>query len=210
MQRTHWLVFALIAGCESVPPSGDPLAPVSVRPKPTLVTPVQRVISPKPQATAVQSQVVPDRPVPAAPTAALTPNELSREMGLTDAEPPVEASTEDSDLTPESLSPQPQAADDQADALVQDQIPPMPLAPVSWGVRVISTTYAAQPPRAILGLPDGSEQVVRPGDLLPEVSMVVLAVGHNKVQLAEITPMGDHAGVRSMVLDALYPNSETD
>jgi hypothetical protein len=46
--------------------------------------------------------------------------------------------------------------------------------------------------------------VVMPGDLLPEAHLVVLAIGRDAVQVAEITPAGDHAVVHTYVLGALF------
>ena len=88
----------------------------------------------------------------------------------------------------------------------------MPGAPLdgSWGVRLVSTVPNAQPPRAILGLPDGTEAVVQPGTLLPEAGIVVLAVGQDVVQLAEIVPQGDHVRVQTRTLQALYGAGASD
>ena len=80
-----------------------------------------------------------------------------------------------------------------------------PPPPQGWGVRLVSTVPGAQPPRAILGLADGTEHVVVPGDLLPEAHLVVLAIGRDAVQVAEITAVGDHAEVHTYVLGALFP-----
>ena len=75
----------------------------------------------------------------------------------------------------------------------------------SWGVRLVSTVVDAQPPRAILGLPDGSEAVVKPGSLLPDVGIVVLAIGKDQVQIAEVTAEGDHARVVTRTVTSMYP-----
>jgi hypothetical protein len=77
--------------------------------------------------------------------------------------------------------------------------------PGAWGVRVLSTVAEAQPPRAILGFADGSETVVTPGSMLPGARVVVLAIGRDAVQVAEVTPEGDHARVTAQTLTALYP-----
>jgi hypothetical protein len=81
------------------------------------------------------------------------------------------------------------------------------LAP-SWGVRLVSVVPGASPPQAILGLSDGSSQVVTAGDLLPAVGIVVIAIGKDRVQLAQVKPAGDHAVVESIQLSAMYPASE--
>ena len=76
-----------------------------------------------------------------------------------------------------------------------------------WGLRLVSTVVDAQPPRAILGLPDGTEAVVKPGTLLPEIGIVVLAVGRDSVQVAEVIPDGDHARVQTRTLSSLFPGA---
>lgn len=75
---------------------------------------------------------------------------------------------------------------------------------LSWGLRLVSTVDASTPPRAILGMPDGSEEVVKAGDLIPEAGVVVLAVGQGVVQLGRVTPNGDHARVESVFLQAMF------
>jgi hypothetical protein len=71
-----------------------------------------------------------------------------------------------------------------------------------WPIRLVATVPGAQPPRAILGMPDGTEKVVTPGSLLPEAGIVVVAVGKRTVDVAQIRPAGDHAEIRSLTLHA--------
>ncbi len=85
----------------------------------------------------------------------------------------------------------------------------LPSEPV-WGVRLLSTLPQAVPPRAALGLPSGEEVVVAPGSMLPEVGMVVIAVGDDTAQLAKVTPSGDHAVVETTTLSAQYPHSSEE
>jgi hypothetical protein len=84
------------------------------------------------------------------------------------------------------------------------------LAPVNasipfegWPIRLVGTVPGAQPPRAILGLPDGKEVVVTPGTLVPDLGVVVLAIGNNTAEIAEIRPAGDHASVKARTLQSL-------
>ena len=70
----------------------------------------------------------------------------------------------------------------------------------SWGVRVISTTPSAQPPVAVLGFGTGEDRAVRPGDLIEEHRLVVMAIGRDAVQVARIVPEGDHARVETEIL----------
>lgn len=81
-------------------------------------------------------------------------------------------------------------------------------APLSWGVRLVSVVPGAVPPQAVLGLPNGQSQVVRAGDLLPDVGIVVLAIGVDRVQLAQVKPAGDHAEIDSVQLTAMYPTAQ--
>ncbi len=79
----------------------------------------------------------------------------------------------------------------------------MPSA-ASWGVRLVQTFERRQPPRALLGLPDGQEVVVSAGSMLPDVGLVVIAVGQGMIQLAQVLPEGDHATIETTTLQAQY------
>lgn len=81
---------------------------------------------------------------------------------------------------------------------------PLGLPTSPWPVRLVSTIPQAQPPRAILGLPDGSERVVSPGSMVPELGLVVMAVTADRVQLAKVSPAGDHAAIESVEISAQY------
>lgn len=80
-----------------------------------------------------------------------------------------------------------------------------PLTGPNWGVRLVSVVPGATPPQAVLGLSDGSSEVVRAGDMLPDVGVVVIAIGKDRVQLAQVKAAGDHATVESIQLNAMYP-----
>ena len=73
-----------------------------------------------------------------------------------------------------------------------------------WGVRLLQTMPSAQPPRAALGLPDGTEIIVSPGSMLPDAGIIVISVSKNKAQLAKVEPQGDHANIETMTLFAQY------
>lgn len=72
----------------------------------------------------------------------------------------------------------------------------------AWPLRLVATVPGAQPPRAILGLPSGEEIVVTPGSMLPAAGVVVMAIGTESVDLAEIKPAGDHAVVQGRTLQS--------
>lgn len=118
-------------------------------------------------------------------------------------EPVLETAPEPEPVVAEVV-PQPMAA-----PVVQAPSGPVPAAvglasQPAWGVRLLSTLPQAQPPRAALGMPDGSEVVVAPGSMLPEAGIVVIAVGANNAQLAKVTPEGDHAEIETVTLTAQY------
>jgi len=77
-----------------------------------------------------------------------------------------------------------------------------PVAAAAWPLRLVATVPGAQPPRAILGLPGGTEVVVTPGTMLPDAGVVVMAIGSDSVDLAEVRPAGDHAVVQGRTLQA--------
>jgi hypothetical protein len=78
-----------------------------------------------------------------------------------------------------------------------------------WGLRLVSTINDTTPPRAVLALTTGEEIVVRAGQMLPDAQMVILAVGQDVIQVANITPDGDRALVESVTLNAFNPNRDT-
>lgn len=83
--------------------------------------------------------------------------------------------------------------------------PPVDVAPATaWPVRLLKTLPEAQPPRAILGMPDGTEIVVSPGALIAEQGLVVMSVGRSTMDLARVTPSGDHAVIAQVTLTAQY------
>lgn len=69
-----------------------------------------------------------------------------------------------------------------------------------WPIRVVKTNMELTPPRAIIGLPDGSEIVVQSGHMLPEQNLVVMSIGERVVGFAKIHAQGDHARVETLEL----------
>jgi hypothetical protein len=89
---------------------------------------------------------------------------------------------------------------------IEPELPPAEglATQAAWGVRLLQTMPSAQPPRAALGLPDGSEIIVSPGSMLPEPGIIVISVSADKAQLAKVEPQGDHAKIETMTLFAQY------
>jgi hypothetical protein len=73
----------------------------------------------------------------------------------------------------------------------------------NWPLRVVKTESELNPPRAILGLPNGKEVVIRPGMQLVDEGLVVMSIGKRGVVLAKITANGDHAQIESITLTSL-------
>lgn len=153
-----------------------------------------------------------------APVAAAAPT-TSTDPRFTEAME-LEAEREDPWIAPVAAEPVPEAeavAEDTTQAAaVPSEAPAAAPAPGSgpvaglptqaeWGVRLLTTLPQAQPPRAAIGLPDGSEVVVSPGSMLPSVGLVVLSVGPDRAQLARVKANGDHAVVDTVTLTAQYP-----
>lgn len=87
-----------------------------------------------------------------------------------------------------------------------------PDAPIggSWGLRLLATVHDVQPPRAMIALPDGTELVVQPGQMLPEHKLIVLAVGNEAIQVARVTPQGFYAKVETETVASLFSSGDDD
>ena len=72
-----------------------------------------------------------------------------------------------------------------------------------WPLRVVKTEAQLNPPRAILGFPNGDEVVVQPGMLLSEQGLVIMSIGKKAVVLAKIVANGDHANIESITVPSL-------
>lgn len=186
-----------LAACMEVAPSGRPFDPV--RDEPSAANAMDTLPEAPQAITSGFNFDAEDRPddAAAADERPPTPEEAAAALGL-------------APLPLGSAPPPPAPAAAPAATPVAVPVPSLtsafPPPPQGWGVRLVSTVPDAQPPRAILGLADGTEAVVVPGDLLPQAHVVVLAIGRDTVQLAEITPVGDHAVVHTYMLGALFPS----
>ncbi|MBN1334345.1 MAG: hypothetical protein JXB39_00130 [Deltaproteobacteria bacterium] len=191
MRTFFVVVLPLLAACESVEPRGG-------------------LFEPAEDASAAVRAPPPDWQFPSTEPVTIRSEELGQGAGTVTVNPaePASATLPPADLT----EPAADAAED-----VPVDVPPVaaPAAPPppppaipdpgvtdTWPVRLVATVPDAQPPRAILGLADGREVVVKPGTLLPEPHLVVMAVGAHTVELAEVRPMGDHADVVTRTLHA--------
>lgn len=182
------MLWLLLAACESIPTSGHVFEPV-------VVTPRAAPAAPPPAGGPADDRFDEAEPF------RISSEELAGGGKVVDegedeeeGGEPVELSAVDAALAGSAPSPAgaPTAALATGGALAQ------------FPVRLVSTLPQAQPPRAVLGLPDGSEIVVAPGTVLGPQGLVVMAVMDGRVQLAKVTPAGDHAVIQDVELSAQY------
>ena len=67
-------------------------------------------------------------------------------------------------------------------------------------IQLVTAIPGAVPPRAILSLPGGNEIVVKPGQMVPEVGLVVLSIEAGRVEISRVESVGDRATVHNEVL----------
>jgi hypothetical protein len=190
----------LLTACTPVSETGDPFAPVVSAPPPAPAPVVAPVVKPDD----VEDEVADadDEGSPEETTSSADPRVAQAKLLGLDPEdlPPLEDDVAVG-ITVAEMDPQDWPADADLYGFTQ---PPPDIGLSAWGIRLISTTVAANPTRAMVGLPDGTELVVKAGTLLPEVGVVILAIGSGRVQIAEITPAGDHARITPKTITALY------
>jgi hypothetical protein len=187
-----WLLLAA-AACTPVPPSGHPFTPVAGAPAPAPAA------SPAPQGPQGDGTAFSDdrddgdaAGGDGEERGAGDPDDKLAAMARFAATPPAPAPAAPA-VAPLPATPAP----------VWD--PSRPIPDASFGVRVLGVLLDLNPPRAVLGLPDGREQVVTPGAMLPTEGIVVLAIGRDAVQLAHVTPQGFYARVQTETVQALSP-----
>lgn len=176
--RAVFVACAFFAGCESMEPSGDVLAAVDAGTPPA---PVEVVTPTEP----VDEPLVPGEAPPEVVQEEMV--DLVTQPSLMEADEPSGA----------EVVPAPEPATEEAVGDVAAASQPR------WGVRVLSTLSEANPPRAVVVLPDGSEEVVRPGSMLPEAGIVVLSIAKDVVEISEIETQGMYASIRTRSIQAL-------
>jgi len=203
--RTSLLALSLgVLGCEATEPMNNPFQPVHVAPAVAVPGAPGAVEDPRFAGVPVKESYSSEelhaeaaRQAGAEPAPEGAASETgSSEAGSSEAGSSVPATS------PEGAAPAvaaPEATPAPAPAPAAASLAPL-TAGLGWGVRLVSIVPAAQPPRAILGLPDGREVVVTPGAMVPDAGIVVLSVGTRAVQIARVHGVGDHATVESVDL----------
>jgi hypothetical protein len=190
-----WPLVAMVA-CTSMPPSGRPLSPVSNVAPPLAGAPATPAAPRGPQGDASAFDDERNDAADARPTTGdPDPEDKLARMAQFAKSPPAPSAPVAAPTQP----PLPGVA-----APIWD--PSRPLPETSFGVRVLGVLLDLNPPRAVLGLPDGREQVVTAGAMLPAEGVVVLAIGRDAVQIARITPQGFYARVETDTVMSLAPS----
>jgi len=76
----------------------------------------------------------------------------------------------------------------------------MPTRDEAFGIRLVGTMIDAQPPNAVLRLPNGDKALVEAGEMLDDAGLLVLAIGDKVVKLVKVTKHGWYARVETAVL----------
>ena len=197
------LVLSAVLACHTLPSTGNPLAPV----RPAKAT-------------------VAAAPVPSQGGTATAPDEAGFDFDADAKEPPAAELPDDpiallalqqgveipdapaGEPYPGSRNPDAPPEDPYYDDRRSQLAIPAAFAPdnsVDWGLRLVSTVHNVQPPRAILGVPDGTEVIVMAGTILADQQAVVMAVGRQTIEVAYITPAGYQAKVETRRINALFP-----
>lgn len=201
-------LFVLVA-CEPLPPTGDPLAPVPAsRPAASTSAPAPRPVSSEKPANAGSGFDFDADAGSGEDPGSSEPLDPATLLALSQGKEPPPPSNRPVPRPPEpapvAVAPVPIAPAVVPPAMrVWD---PALDVPADWGVRLVSTLVDTQPPRAVLGLSDGTEVVVKPGTFLPEQRLVVMAVGRNAVQVSRVVPEGYQARVETRTLSSLFPS----
>jgi hypothetical protein len=206
MRVVALLVVLMAAGCEQVESSGDVFAPVMEAPPAPVEAPAEEPeveefdfeADERVEEDAEPRDLAPDD-LAASLGIEVLPEETPEELVVAEIDEPVVMEIEIPEIEIPEAEPEPEAG-------WSVEVP----LEGSWGVRVVAVLRDAQPPRAILGLADGSERVVEPGTLVPEAGLVVMAIGRDAVQLAEVIPKGDHVRIKSHVVEPLYASGSAE
>ena len=175
----NWCLAMLALGCAEMPASDNPLDPVVV--EEPAAEPAVEPVQPAPPPAPTETEVVIDEVAEAA-------------KKIVKGEDPVGPKTKA----------KVQVKTAKAKAKGQKARLRMKQATRSMGgpIQLVTAIPSAVPPRAILSLPDGKEIVVKPGQMVPEVGLVVLSIEAGKVEISRVESAGDRATVHNEVLVA--------
>jgi hypothetical protein len=196
-------LLGLLIGCEPMPSSGNPFAPAAAA-RPSEPAPDPRFDRPEPKvytSEELHAQAKAAAPASPAPASGVITVSSGDPVGGPAASAPATPAPEPAPVAAPASASAPVAA---APTTTAAAMTPAPRAGGGWPMRLVRALPDTNPPRAILGLPDGREVVVSPGTMLPEHGIVVMAVGRDRLQVARIDAAGDHAAVTELSLEAQY------
>lgn len=182
--------MALAVGCEPMDPSENPLEPVTVAASTGDTAPADSTL--EDQIKSGKDPRFGDEP------ATLTSED-------TQVDPTKGSESGGGGKSPTTAGDAAAASTTSADSMASTTSGVAPAATLSaWPVRLVRTHLDEQPPSAVLAMPDGRRVVVSPGDMVPERGLIVMAIGKERVQLAQVSSRGDHATVAPVELTAQY------
>ena len=196
------MLTLLLVACQSMDPSW------------ALFTPVAAECGPEGEVVAEEAVVVDPMFEEMRRRAACADDPLNCDPDDLDPEPDAEVAEVEPDPEAESDPTEPEPTEAEAEPEPEPEVAeatpgalPDPIGMATqpnWGVRLLKTLPTAQPPRAALGLSDGTELVVSPGSMIPEAGLVIVSVGDGVAQVATVEAAGDHAQIEMLTLHAQY------
>ena len=186
------LFLTMLVACEQVTPTGNPLEPVVIA-----ETSAASTLPAEEEAESAEDTEEVPFSISSEELAAIADGQDPAVE--TDSAPEAEAEAE---AEPPSVAPTPAPEATPQPAPVASGWPQT--VGTAWPVRLVTTIPNASPPRAILGLPNGTEVVVNPGSMVPDLGLVVVAISPGSAELAKIAPAGDHATIESITLRSQY------
>lgn len=187
-----------LVGCEPMEAPGGFAAitkPVDVAPAPSSAPAVEPALAFE-EPVVIRSEEIQDKtPKPApTPAPAPAPAPAPEQAGSVDAPEATDAADAGGADAPDG------APGEALISLTQGGFP----GGTGWPLRLVKTLPDTNPPRAVLGLPNGEEIVVTPGKMIPAHNLVVMSIGPRSAELARISAEGDHANVQPVSLQTQY------
>lgn len=178
----NWCLVFLVLGCAEMPASDNPLAAVVVD---------------EPAAEEPRVPVAPPEPAePEEPADAVVDEVVKVAKSIAKGEDPMKAKSK-AKAKGKSKSKAKAKGKSKRKAKSHQRAQ----ARASLGsIQLVTSIPEAVPPRAILALPDGKEIVVKPGQMVPDVGLLVLSIDKDQVEISRVEAAGSRATVHNEVL----------
>ncbi|MFT5686866.1 MAG: hypothetical protein ACI8RZ_007823 [Myxococcota bacterium] len=204
MMRSLWLL--LLTGCEKMDEPGPMFSAVEVETSSEAVVPEPDSEGSGSDFEFPEPQVISSDELNSGNIDGQDPVEGSDPVAVVEggSEPTTIETTEPITVTLTSETPTTAEPEPAEPVAMASQVSVASMGTSNWPIRLVKTLPETNPPRAILGLPSGEELVVSPGSMVPEHGLVIISIGPNSAQVAQVTPQGDHASISPMTLQTMY------